>query len=310
MDKPNFIETVRNFLRTTVSKGPETNTTHSDYQDLNNIWRLSEKAITSPTFDADKAWDKFQKNNLVKRPSYSLVYIAAVLILILSGLWLLFGNEQTKQNDPHLIIAQNGELIRLEDGSAFKMLGDGFVKTIHDFSNFNRVVELEGNAICTIISDPENPFTITTRFGHIKVLGTEFTVNLTSEELSVSVNHGLVEISHLDIPGLTARATTGETVIVSPTKNKIIKYINHSPTTPKVWIFRDASVKNALEEVYPYFKDKLVIDWSAISENCKVTTRWEYNEFDEIIKELSLLFDLNTDVTTTSKMRINSLNCD
>lgn len=310
MDKSNFIETVRNFLRITVSEESDRNTTNSEFSELSNIWRLSDKAVSTPEFNADKAWDKFQQNNFAKRPNYSLAYIIAAFILLLLGIWLFFGNEQVMQSEPPMIIAQKGDFIKLKDGSVFKMLGEGSLIANSDFNKSNRAVELEGNAICTITSDPDNPFIITTRFGRIKVLGTEFTVNLTREDLSVSVNHGLVEISHRDIPSLTAQATSGETVVVSPTKNKITKYASASPTTPKVWIFRDASVKDALEEVYPYFQDKLLIDWNNISENCQVTTRWEYNEFDDIIKELSLLFDLNTDVTPTSKMRINSLNCD
>jgi transmembrane sensor len=309
MDKPNFIENIRNFLRTTVSGDPDTNATQADYAELNNIWHLSKKAVSAPKFDADKAWDKFQKDNSVNRPNYSLFYFVAALLILLSGLWLFYGNNVDKHNDSPLIIAQSGDLIQLQDGSVFEMKGEGFIKASSDFSNLNRVVELEGNAVCTIASDPENPFVISTRLGRIKVLGTEFTVDLTGEELSVTVNHGLVEISHIDIPSLTAQAKSGETVVISPENNRITKYNTQTLPTPKMWIFRDARVKDALEEVYPHFQDKLLVEWSDISMHCKVTTRWEYNELDEIIQELSLLFDLDLEFSTTSKRRIRSLNC-
>ena len=57
-----------------------------------------------------------------------------------------------------------------------------------------RVVQLQGEAFFSIVSDSSSAFVVQTELGQVKVLGTEFNVNSEVDKLAVDVEHGVVEL--------------------------------------------------------------------------------------------------------------------
>lgn len=87
--------------------------------------------------------------------------------------------------------AGNYEAVVLPDGSQVYMNHNSIISYQEDFNP--RTVNLSGEAFFTVEPN-ESIFTVATAHGDIKVLGTEFNVKTTSEQVAVDVKKGLVEL--------------------------------------------------------------------------------------------------------------------
>jgi len=85
----------------------------------------------------------------------------------------------------------NYEGVVLPDGSQVYLNHHSSISYQEDFNP--RTVNLSGEAFF-IVKSNESIFTVATAHGDIKVLGTEFNVKTTSDQLAVDVEKGLVEL--------------------------------------------------------------------------------------------------------------------
>ncbi|MHA7057296.1 FecR family protein [Aquimarina sp. M1] len=81
--------------------------------------------------------------------------------------------------------------INLPDGSLALLNHNSSIKYNEDFNLRN--VKLEGEAFFDVVAH-EHPFVVITDHGEVKVLGTEFNVKATTNQLEVDVKEGLVEL--------------------------------------------------------------------------------------------------------------------
>ena len=87
--------------------------------------------------------------------------------------------------------AGNYEVVALPDGSQVYMNHNSSISYQEDFNL--RTVTLAGEAFFTVLPG-ESIFTVETAHGNIEVLGTEFNVKTTSDQVAVDVKKGLVEL--------------------------------------------------------------------------------------------------------------------
>lgn len=87
--------------------------------------------------------------------------------------------------------AGNYEAVVLPDGSQVYMNHHSSISYQEDFNP--RIVNLSGEAFFTVESN-ESIFTVVTAHGDIEVLGTEFNVKSSSDQVAVDVKKGLVEL--------------------------------------------------------------------------------------------------------------------
>jgi len=95
----------------------------------------------------------------------------------------------------HTRIGQQS-MSRLEDGSIVNLNTRSTVK-IH-FSNTERVVDLDGEAMFTVAKDPTRPFYVRTRSATIRAVGTVFNVYERGSDTRVAVVEGTVRVSSVD----------------------------------------------------------------------------------------------------------------
>jgi ferric-dicitrate binding protein FerR (iron transport regulator) len=83
------------------------------------------------------------------------------------------------------------EMVELPDGSIVYLNHNSSLEFDEDFEK--REVNAEGELFFSV-AEGEEPFVIKTEGGEVKVLGTEFSVKTTEDELEVEVEDGIVEL--------------------------------------------------------------------------------------------------------------------
>lgn len=86
---------------------------------------------------------------------------------------------------------ENYEAVVLPDGSQIYMNHHSYISYQEDFNP--RTISLRGEAFF-IVKPNESIFTVATAHGDIEVLGTEFNVKTTTNQVAVDVKKGLVEL--------------------------------------------------------------------------------------------------------------------
>ncbi len=166
-----------------------------ELEELESIKRATEN-LSLPAFDLDAGFEKLKqapKARVVPMESKTkisnlrfMVGIAASLVFLIVAFFLL-------QNDSTSISAayasnetyewENEALIKLNDGSSIKCKK----------KNNARLVDLVGEAYFSVTKG--GPFTIKTKNGTVKVLGTVFNVRSWGDNLYVECFEGRVEVS-------------------------------------------------------------------------------------------------------------------
>ncbi|MFX0556118.1 FecR domain-containing protein [Maribacter sp. CXY002] len=86
---------------------------------------------------------------------------------------------------------ENYEVAHLPDGSVVYLNHNSTIRHAKEFNP--RVIELKGEAFF-IVQPDGSEFLVTTEFGDIEVLGTEFNVKTTVNQVEVDVKNGLVAL--------------------------------------------------------------------------------------------------------------------
>jgi ferric-dicitrate binding protein FerR (iron transport regulator) len=111
----------------------------------------------------------------------------------------------------------------LEDGTVIKLKPNSSIEYPQTFSEFDRKVQLRGEAFFDVTKDKARPFIITTNDVTIKVLGTSFNVVAYegAKETSVVVKTGKVSVYAKTKGGDANQQTSSEEVILTPNQEVI-----------------------------------------------------------------------------------------
>ncbi len=113
--------------------------------------------------------------------------VAAILLCALLGGWLMWSSETVLQASTHATLQ-----VQLPDGSDV-LLDKGSKVSYKRFTwPIQRYVQLEGDAYFAV--EKGQIFTVKTKLGAVRVLGTRFDVLTSSGKLSVHCYHGKVEV--------------------------------------------------------------------------------------------------------------------
>lgn len=125
---------------------------------------------------------------------------------------------------PQIWLRLQADDLTLAGESLHRVLPDGSRVTLNtataiatDFSGPERQVRLlQGEAYFDVAHDAAHPFVVTTRFGRVRVTGTEFSVRVDDDAAVVMLREGRVSVQ--DAGGLhQARLSPGETVTMQVT---------------------------------------------------------------------------------------------
>ena len=174
------------------------------YQELRNIWDVSDKSVSFNDIDAPEAYNKVFKriSNTTGKKNFwfywqKIAAIAVIPLLIGSLFFVLskvVGHDQISEevvyNEVHAAFGTRS-VLRLSDSTLVWLNSGSSLRYPVRFTGNNRVVFLSGEAYFEVESDETRPFIVETTTLKVKATGTKFNVqeyvnNPVSEVMLVS----------------------------------------------------------------------------------------------------------------------------
>lgn len=230
-----------------------------------------------------KIHGKISRPAIIAAVSAAAVLLAGVFaaVRIYYGTWV----ELTSSEQLMAYVLPDSTSVTLAPGSSVRY------RKYPSFSR-NRSVEMNGKVFFSVRRDTDHPFEITAGRSYVKVLGTEFHVELAPDGVSeVCVTSGKVFFARDDsskglvlTEGMAARIGEGDTVPES---------IDAGPN-PSVWAtgifeYENTPVQEVLDELSSYYSVKLSL---ASQTDRKITGRFEAGDLDEILDVIGNALDI------------------
>ena len=275
-DKPEFLEEFRKAK----------NIDDSIFQSLNKI-----------NFDHKKAYNKFQNSILYQSKKKSnkkikvlSTWIAAAAVIII-GLILFIPQKPNEI----LLATVEKQNISLPDGSEIALNEHSKITYPEKFKK-ERKIQFEGEGFFEIKSIPEKPFIIEMDKIEIQVKGTSFNIlqDTIKGFIKITVKTGIVNVLN-KLNNDTLPVKEGELFEYTYGTNTIMKKINfdenYNSWNTGILIFRETSMDKVINDLNKYYKVNFKIENESIR-NCKLDTRIDNVNFDEVIQMLEFVLDV------------------
>jgi hypothetical protein len=218
---------------------------------MDGLQMIMEHSILPLTSGAEEqlAWEMLAKK--MERPAiknaaefllYKWVGAAAILLVLLATGFILERNNKNNKTNTNSQVAKNSRAIKLElhgNGIRTDTLPDGSVARLDKnsilyypsvFDSSARSVQLKGSGYFSVTHHPQAPFRIVVGDMVVTDVGTSFIIHSDSEQTSVDVLTGAVEIIHnRKHQSLLLRA--GEKISVHITDTIMRKLTTHAVNT-------------------------------------------------------------------------------
>lgn len=254
---------------------------------------------TTPNFDSESAYATFKqkhqkKETAVKKMNWLMpVGIAAsLLILVIVGINFFSGKDPAQ-----VLFAAHGENVKttLEDGSEIR-LNDGSTLSYH-VENWSeeRSINLTGEAFFKV--EKGSPFTVHTKNGSVRVLGTQFNVRAWGSNLYVECYEGKVEVI-IDYQKTILTAKEAVNVVEgSMNQNKAI-----IQTAPSWQNAMSRFYNEKLDEVFEELERQYNVKVQAVSTERSFSGNFRHDDLEtalrNICKPLSLNYTISEDQKT------------
>lgn len=234
-----------------------------------------------------------------------LLKIAATILLISLigyGAFLYYKNPSPEKqplsgirtgNEPRKIMLSDGSLIWLKENSTLSWT--------KEFSNTNRLLSLDGEALFEITKDPNNPFRIMSGELTTTVLGTSFNIKTTLEQVEVFVLTGKVSVTTEADP---------EGIILLPNE-KVVYHNAHKelskvevPSEEKLAViqgtqfsmeFKDTSIGEIAKRIEGKFNVRVTLADQKIS-NCIITADFTDQPLNKTLDMISQALGLQYEI--------------
>jgi transmembrane sensor len=191
------------------------------------------------------------------------VAASAAVFIAGASLWGLerFGSQ------PYRTAVGQQSVNRLADGSVMNLNTRSRAQV--KFSNRERIVELEGEALFTVARDPARPFYVRTQGATVRAIGTKFNVYSEAGETRVAVVEGAVQVSpgsgNTPLPDLSAPLSAGESAYIS--NGRVTKHRAPDVDAQVAWqhqqlVFEDIALAEVAAEFNRYNTAQIRIEGS------------------------------------------------
>ena len=262
--------------------------------------------------DVNKNWERFQNTvNQQKRDNTPILktrtktsfftrVAAAVILLILAATTVYIINN--KINNKLSLISETIEKteIILPDGSSVTLNKGSELVYPEKFNKRERLVKLSGEAYFEITKDFFKPFYIQLKNSTVKVLGTSFNLKEDkNEQIILSIIDGQVSFYETNNKKNHINLSAGEQGVFNR-KNKEFSKDNFFNKNFLFWkkgklIFDNMQIINVFENLEKSFYKKIIVRDMDIKEY-KLTTIFEGQTLEGILKELAILYDISYEI--------------
>ena len=271
------------------------------FEEMVAVWNglTSEVDVSKTSFEsAEKSWkglDLSHKSQRSTKRLYRVITIAAACLVLLFGLLTQFLFTPNQKN--HLVqeFARSSDEslveIVLDDSSLVSLNEDS--KLLFENEKQRRVATLVGEAFFEVATDSLKPFEVQTSKGIIRVLGTSFNVDASTEDaLSVAVFEGSVQFTSNKDEEVSIVLEKDETLHYS-LDSGAIQVEKRSIQNQLSWktgrlVFDDLPLNLVILDMENYFGVDIEFDNSLLGA-CKFTGSFQRPSLDEISETLDFV---------------------
>ncbi|QLC24891.1 DUF4880 domain-containing protein [Parasphingopyxis algicola] len=163
------------------------------WEKLDSLSQLRDRADGSSAIDihADgpqaEPVSTYRPRPIIRRPQFAFAAIAAVALALVMLVALPFGATEYRTDIGERLV------VTLDDASVVELNTDSHIEVA--FSSGERRIELlNGEVYFQVAHDAERPFIVETPAGHVRAVGTAFSIFVDGAEADVTVTEGEVEI--------------------------------------------------------------------------------------------------------------------
>ncbi len=253
-------------------------------------------AITYSNIDRDLIWDHIETRTTktTERPilqlfskstTYAWASAAVLLIAAFIGFYWL-------DSKPHLTLVASStteiQVVTLDDGSLVTLRPHSELYRTNEKTD-DRKYRLDGEAFFSVVTDPNNPFSVSGTEGTVTVLGTKFNLSTWGEKTAVYLEEGSISFSSM---------LNGEHIILSPGQSSEIQHGKIDLLTEvradefKDWIsntivFNNNTPNEVIQEIAHHFD--VSIDIEQLNNHAGIDGTLQLNSISETLDDLGLV---------------------
>lgn len=291
---------------------------HSDPKNLvlfNQVSQIWQSAIPPDAilFDYHKAYQNHldkpstpqSQITLVKKSNHwarILTSIAATFLIIITFIVVFESKDHT------LAAGEIAQMHVLPDGSK-AWLQKNAVISYNDFSDDERNVNVSGIVFFDVMTNKKAPFKINTDGFEVKVIGTEFLVNV--DQNLVAVKEGIVEVKNR----LATQRVTKDHQLVLKADGTFVQSDAKFATSQKLWfnddlIFKNTPFDKVIKDLSDNFNVKISIPEKETWSTCTFTSgSLKNSSLDQILEILKLTYDLEYSKQKDNSIKLTSVKC-
>lgn len=285
-----------------------------------NAWHAVQDANGIST-DVNKAWDKVSSQisetketkviSLERKPKYTLLKIAATLLIILSTGYFLSDSTGVIDSESQLIeltAVAGFEEFQLPDGSAIKLKANSSIAYAKGFGIEHRELILIGGANFDVTKNKDVPFIIRTDKSVVKVLGTSFDLSAYPEkEVELHVTEGLVNFTAAANENVKNEIPAGKKAVLMTEGNDIVIEDLNSKNYSAWWtgqlVFNNTPLKQVVKDLEKTFS--VSISLKGDLGDCPLNATYSKSSINEIVVLIqATLEDSQIEVTYTKENSI------
>lgn len=249
----------------------------------NSIWEKLNHNITFPS----------QTVPITRR--YQFLKIAAVLILVFAGIAFYYFIKKDTPSMQHVYTtnAHEQKRILLSDSSVVFLSPNSTLEVTQPFPDYERDIELSGEAFFEVAKDTSKPFTVITNNIRTTALGTSFKVTSFPDKNSISIalSYGKVLVQNHRSNAVTdsfylapGEAIEYDKVNKKIEKTKIIeKQLSYKNS---VLYFKEAGIKEVVNKLEEFYHIK--VEYASLKNaEWRVSGEFDYQPLEIVMENIS-----------------------
>jgi transmembrane sensor len=229
---------------------------------------------------------------------YRFARIAAAIVVCI-GLYFFSTKNFQPWSDKKIIATTGVELsaITLPDGSTVDLNANSKLTYPEEFESDKRVVVLEGEAFFEVMKNPLKPFLIKTGEVTTEVVGTSFNICGKPDKVVVTVLTG--KVMFYKQRNNSVVMTVGEEGIYSDNgfEKKLNDDVNFLSWKTNVLTFQNTPMSKVIMDLNRHFGKRIQLKPNSL-QGCALTSKFQNQTLEDILKELSTVFSLRIENTS------------
>ncbi|MEM8891384.1 MAG: FecR domain-containing protein [Bacteroidota bacterium] len=275
-------------------------------EQIRMAWEESPALAAKPEVDLDQAFSELESKMEDAPPQAKVrsmasrsrwMRIAAAITFLIAAAFLLSDFLGPKVEFKEIVNSQSTDMeLKLEDGSIITLRPNSKLTHPVQFAEEVREVQLEGEAFFEVEHDAKHPFIIQTEGEKVQVLGTKFQVKALpgSAESIVQVESGKVSFEANGVAGKLI-LEAGEKGVFNKAE-KSFEEIEESDPNEMSWatakfFFEDTRLADVFDVISNHYGVEIIADVDEIE--CSLTGSFEDESIDEILENISAIFDIS-----------------